>query len=530
MADNPLKYDPVKAATASSLIKQGFTEDQAFDKAGITEAEYGTYSIDDVPGSSTRGQVIKGLAATNYTEEQAAENKAASDARKKLWTDEEVKAETSGPVETRTTSSVVTTGGAERVTKMTPEMSNWVDKSNAATAADEAATQAAKQEYLRTQGLDGASPSVRRAALRDAEANGQNFTVTSSKDALGTPPANQYTTETIQPNLTGDQTPNDGTQTAEQAAKNSAEGQTAEQKANNNIPTTTAGAGQGNNDPAPVASNGEQSLSSSELKNLETNTAKVEAGLDQPPATAAAGNESKSVDVKDGASLRAAMDKAAGNQTGTANMSIGDDSNDAGSSSEVSRNIPGGFLTNRLHNFTSYTYKISLFLLTSDDYQELSVRPNNFYPKWILISSGGGIPADAPRSSTSWHPDFQEDFYFDNLNFKTLVGLNSRSKGSNLMEIRFNIIEPYGMSLLDRLLSACQTTCDSPNYIDQPYLLQIDFLANPSEANTNGISDHQIDRKRVAIKFTEFKIKPGVNGTTYSIAAIPYNHVYLIKV
>ena len=67
MADNPLKYDPVKAATASSLIKQGFTEDQAFDKAGITEAEYGTYSIDDVPGSVTRGQVIKGLAATDYT-------------------------------------------------------------------------------------------------------------------------------------------------------------------------------------------------------------------------------------------------------------------------------------------------------------------------------------------------------------------------------------------------------------------------------------------------------------------------------
>lgn len=80
------------------------------------------------------------------------------------------------------------------------------------------------------------------------------------------------------------------------------------------------------------------------------------------------------------------------------------------------------------------------------------------------------------------------------------------------------------MSLLDRLLSACQTTCDCPNYADQPYLLQIDFLSNPVEANTFGISSHLIDRKRVAIKFNEFKIKPGINGTVYNVTARPYNH------
>lgn len=89
MADNPLKYNPVKAATASSLIKQGFTEEQAFEKAGITEVEYGTYSIDDVPGSLTRGQVVKGPGGNDYTEAQAAQNKANSDAAKQSWVDKE---------------------------------------------------------------------------------------------------------------------------------------------------------------------------------------------------------------------------------------------------------------------------------------------------------------------------------------------------------------------------------------------------------------------------------------------------------
>jgi hypothetical protein len=198
--------------------------------------------------------------------------------------------------------------------------------------------------------------------------------------------------------------------------------------------------------------------------------------------------------------------------------------NDTSKSGQLNQSQPASPTANKLHDFTSYTYKISLFLLTSDDYNELAEEPTVFNPKYLLISSGGGIPADAVTSGTNWHPDFLEDFYFENLSIKTVVGLNSRSKSSNMIDIKFSVIEPYGMSLLDRLLSACQMTCDCPNYVDQPYLLQIDFLANPTEANTFGISSHLIDRKRVAIKFNDMKIKPGANGTTYNITARPYNH------
>lgn len=198
--------------------------------------------------------------------------------------------------------------------------------------------------------------------------------------------------------------------------------------------------------------------------------------------------------------------------------------NDTSKSGQLNQSQPASPTTNKLHDFTSYTYKISLFLLTSDDYNQLAKEPTVFNPKYLLISSGGGIPADAVTSGTNWHLDFLEDFYFENLSIKTVVGLNSRSKSSNMIDIKFSVIEPYGMSLLDRLLSACQMTCDCPNYVDQPYLLQIDFLSNPVEANTFGISSHLIDRKRVAIKFNDMKIKPGANGTTYNITARPYNH------
>lgn len=281
------------------------------------------------------------------------------------------------------------------------------------------------------------------------------------------------------------------------------------------IPNVFAGSGQGNNQVNPPVIAGTTALSTKEISNLTSTSSLIDPAVAQ-----------ETLNLQRGQTYQSLSELNSTEQTNkSSTVSVNDSSSTTSATdSNTNQSIPASLLKNKLHDFTGYTYKISLFLLTSEDYKNLSNKPLNFYPKYALISSGGGLPADSSRATTNWHPDFQEDFYFDNLSLKTVVGLNSRSKASNMVEIKFNIIEPYGMSLLDRLLSACQTTCDSPNYIDQPYLLQIDFLANPTEANTFGISGHQIDRKRVAIKFLEFKIKPGLNGTTYSITARPYNH------
>jgi len=526
VADNPLKYDPVKAAKASSLIKQGFTEDQAFDKAGITEAEYGTYSIDDVPGSPTRGQVVKGPGGNDYTDEQAAQNKANSDAAKQSWVDKEVEAETTGPVETRTTSSVVTTGGAERVTKMTPEMADWSDKSRSAESADAAATQSAKEEYLRTKGLDGASPTARRAALREAEANGTNFEVTSNKDALGDPPKNQYTTETIQPNATGDQTPNDGTQTADQAAKSSAAGQSAEDKVKNDSPPGTTA----------------EKLSDAEAaKAGGDNNAAASTSGDSTASTATPGKENNLAAGNNTASVVAAQQNSI---TGASSNSATKAEQNANAKQEELSTIISSLYKNKLHEYTGYTYRVTLFLLTKEDYQAMTDNPTTFEPKHSLISGGGGYATDSKvtttRTETGFggylddtkttkgrHPDFQEDFFIENLSIQTVVGLNAKTKASNAIDISFSIIEPYGMTLLDRLLSACEVTAKCSNYIDQPYLLEIDFLSNVEEQNRTDASRPKgilIDRKRIATKFIEMKIKPGGGGTEYRIKATPYNH------
>ncbi len=201
----------------------------------------------------------------------------------------------------------------------------------------------------------------------------------------------------------------------------------------------------------------------------------------------------------------------------------------SGNSTSLAPKLPEPTPFNKLHAYTSYTYRITLFFLTSKDYNNLSANPSKFTPKYALISSGGGYAKAAGTSDTDTirHPDFRTDFFIDNLSIQTIVGLNAKNKASNAIDIGFTITEPYGLSLLDRLLSACETSEDkNPNYTTQPYLLQIDLLASPTDdmLSRYNRTDNLIDRKRMAIKFIEMKIKPSASGSVYSCRAIPFNH------
>lgn len=179
---------------------------------------------------------------------------------------------------------------------------------------------------------------------------------------------------------------------------------------------------------------------------------------------------------------------------------------------------------NPLHKYATYTYAITLFVLSHDNYNELvnGTADSSWNPKYSLISSAGG-----------WHQNrhklFSEDFYFDNLKMQTIVGQSELSRGTNMIESSFTIIEPYGLTLMDRLveLSNSPEIDGTGNYVAQPYLLQIDFFGADELGAISNPIPHL--RKRIPINFIEFKIKVSTRGTEYNIKAIPYNHIALME-
>lgn len=187
---------------------------------------------------------------------------------------------------------------------------------------------------------------------------------------------------------------------------------------------------------------------------------------------------------------------------------------------------------NKLHDYATYTYGLTMFILGESEFADLQAADassmSSWNPKLALISSAGRYNDSfnmIEPERTIRHPSFKEDFYFDSFRLNTVVGMSSRSRGTNAIEISFTIIEPYGMTLLERLIDAAASV-QSKNYLDQPYLLELDFFGSADSGENVGKMFTPIPdlRKRLPIKLIGMKIKASAKGTEYSITAIPFNH------
>lgn len=175
--------------------------------------------------------------------------------------------------------------------------------------------------------------------------------------------------------------------------------------------------------------------------------------------------------------------------------------------------------TNLLHQYASYTYNISLHMLSKADFNQLGKDPDsNWLPTKTLIAGAGkwGVPGFTRDKN------FLDDFYFDNLKITTIVGSTAGNQGTNAVELSFTIIEPYGMTLIDRLIDAClDPAVDGKNYLEIPYLIQIDFYGFDDEGKANQLIKQ---RKYIPINILSMTSKAGVKGAEYQLSAVPYVH------
>jgi hypothetical protein len=193
---------------------------------------------------------------------------------------------------------------------------------------------------------------------------------------------------------------------------------------------------------------------------------------------------------------------------------VGNPGEEAANTPPQTRQIP---LPNPLSDYESYTYGLSLHLLSQTQYNNLIENPDTSYiPQNVLVASAGKNSNNFKRD-----PNFREDFYFDDFHMKTIVNVTTRNRNSNLIECSFTIVEPVGFTFINRLVAACQDI-GSANYLKQPYLLQIDFYGY-KDGVTSGSPIPNLS-KYIPIALTSMKSKVSTKGTEYKIDAVPYNH------
>lgn len=124
---------------------------------------------------------------------------------------------------------------------------------------------------------------------------------------------------------------------------------------------------------------------------------------------------------------------------------------------------PGKRISNPLGNFSSYTYQLSLYMITPDAYKAFIASGrrniNNFNNATagqpgaggaFLVAQSGGINNNTSKRA----PGFDFDYGIDNLTIVTATNAKETQTASNVTNITFSIIEPYGFSFLTKLKNA----------------------------------------------------------------------------
>lgn len=206
--------------------------------------------------------------------------------------------------------------------------------------------------------------------------------------------------------------------------------------------------------------------------------------------------------------------------------------------------VPQG---NVLDQYASYTYSISIYLMSATDYRQFITSPNALPGgSQLLIQSGGapaggGIVAGADLDPNLEDPAaagrarvanlgrnefFSLDYYLDDVRLESVMSGKGVGQAHNVTKLQFRVIEPNGITFLDNLYKATDqyvriSGTPQTNYAAQNYLMVIRFYGYDKDGNLV-LSQNQpfldpISRKRIDTiveKFIPFQI----NGIKFRVA------------
>jgi len=205
---------------------------------------------------------------------------------------------------------------------------------------------------------------------------------------------------------------------------------------------------------------------------------------------------------------------------------------------------------NVLDEYASYTYAVTWYLLTPDQYNEMVRSQKKNCASWQLLMQSGGIPTavsggNGNTASAGRNRYFQLDYYLDDLEIDSLVPLKGSGAANTATDIKFRVTEPNGLTLIDNLYKAVSNlykqanVSPSANYPMAHYCLAIRFygyndageLVTTGRRGTNG-KTNLTDSKSIVEKFYPFVITnikfriPKDRVVEYEVSGKPIPHFY----
>ena len=213
---------------------------------------------------------------------------------------------------------------------------------------------------------------------------------------------------------------------------------------------------------------------------------------------------------------------------------------------------------NVLDRFASYTYSASVYLMSTLQYERLlRSKKKNINGYNLLFQSAGAptnvggpmgkeavqkmIDAEGPVTDYGRNPAFPQDFYIDSITIDNALPGRQTQAAHMVTNMKFTVIEPGNISLLDRLYAAVQNMGQTAgenqpiNYTATAYLMVIRWYGYDANGNLVKVgaldpATGLTDPNAVVEKFIPFIIKQinwsvGSKLVSYEFDCAPINQM-----
>ena len=205
------------------------------------------------------------------------------------------------------------------------------------------------------------------------------------------------------------------------------------------------------------------------------------------------------------------LDSALGSNNAGGNNSIRD---------SVKKVYSGGPIKNPLSGFASYNCIFTLGVLSNTDlaHPDATYRING--PNIVILRSGGTGSTGQVKTTIEKQAGITGEYYIDDVEIESLITPSQRTKQTNATSLTFTVHEPYSMGIFLQSLYEAALQGGHTNYMDAPYLLDLDFVGWDDQGNYKRVPRA---RRMFPLKFSNVTFSVTAGGSVYKVEAIPWN-------
>ena len=198
---------------------------------------------------------------------------------------------------------------------------------------------------------------------------------------------------------------------------------------------------------------------------------------------------------------------------------------------------------NALHQFASYNSLFTLSALSQRDLEDTQTLLNS-KPHDIILRSGGIGPTENSNRNPLSADDKKivqgnerlqgaieksrsvleanRDLYIRSVNMDSIPGLNEKRRLTSVTQIQMEIVEPAGITLLERIRAAAINN-GFLDHLDAPFMLTMEFKGFDNLGRLASQKDSKNMKRVIPIKIVDMQMSVSQAGTVYTVSAIPYN-------